>query len=56
MKRYIDLALQLSRPAPLFNVPSVSHIVDPVEGLLKQIEREKELLEQAKAQAASESE
>ena len=49
MKRYIDIALQLSRPAPLFNVSDISHLTDPVEVLIKQIEREQALLDEAKA-------
>ena len=49
MKRYVDIALQLSRPAPLFNVSDISHLTDPVEVLIKQIEREQALLEEAKA-------
>ena len=49
MKRYVDIALQLSRPAPLFNVSDISHLTDPVEVLIKQIEREQALLDEAKA-------
>lgn len=57
MKRYVDLALQLARPAPLFNVSNISHITDPVESLIKQIEADQALLTAAQAaQAASESE
>ena len=49
MKRYVDIAIQLSRPAPLFNVSDISHLTDPVEILIKQIEREQALLDEAKA-------
>ena len=49
MKRYVDIAIQLSRPAPLFNVSDISHLTDPVEVLIKQIEREQALLDEAKA-------
>ena len=49
MKRYIDLALNMTRPAPLFNVSDISHITDPVEKLIQQLERDQELLDQAKA-------
>ena len=49
MQRYVDLALNLTRPAPLFNVSNLSQITDPVEILIKQIEREQALLDEAKA-------
>ena len=49
MRRYVDIALQLSRPSPLFNVSDISHLTDPVEVLIKQIEREQALLDEAKA-------
>ena len=49
MIRYVDLALNLTRPAPLFNVSDISHITDPVEKLIQQLERDQELLNQAKA-------
>jgi len=49
MTRYVDLALQLARPAPLFNVSNLSQITDPVEALILQIERDQELLNEAKA-------
>ena len=49
MIRYVDLALNLTRPAPLFNVSDISHITDPVEKLIQQLERDQELLDQAKA-------
>ena len=49
MTRYVDLALNLTRPAPLFNVSDISHITDPVEKLIQQLERDQELLDQAKA-------
>ena len=50
MQRYVDLALQLTRPAPLFNVSNISQITDPVEVLIKQIETEQAMLEDLKAQ------
>ena len=56
MKRYVDIAIQLSRPAPLFNVSNISHLTDPVEILIKQIEREQALLDEAKAAKAAQSE
>jgi len=57
MKRYVDLAIQLARPAPLFNVPSISHITDPVESLIKQIEKDQAMLKEVQEKAAqSESE
>ena len=49
MRRYVDIALELSRPSPLFNVSDISHLTDPVEVLIKQIEREQALLDEAKA-------
>ena len=49
MRRYVDIALQLSRPSPLFNVSDISHLTDPVEVLIKQIEREQALLDDGKA-------
>ena len=50
MQRYVDLALNLTRPAPLFNVSNLSQITDPVEALIKQIETEQAMLEDLKAQ------
>ena len=50
MIRYVDLALNLTRPAPLFNVSNLSQITDPVEALIKQIETEQAMLEDLKAQ------
>ena len=49
MQRYVDLALNMTRPAPLFNVSDISHITDPVEKLIQQLERDQELLDKAKA-------
>ena len=49
MQRYVDLALNLTRPAPLFNVSNLSQITDPVEALIKQIETEQAMLEDLKA-------
>ena len=50
MQRYVELALNLTRPAPLFNVSNLSQITDPVEALIKQIETEQAMLEDLKAQ------
>ena len=50
MQKYVDLALNLTRPAPLFNVSNLSQITDPVEALIKQIETEQAMLEDLKAQ------
>ena len=49
MSEYVMLALRFSRPTALFNVPSFSHITDPVEMLIKQMERDQQLLDEAKA-------
>ena len=49
MQRYVDLALQLTRPAPLFNVSNISQITDPVEALIKQMETDQALLDELKA-------
>ena len=49
MQRFVDLAVQLTRPAPLFNVANISQITDPVEALIKQIETEQAMLDELKA-------
>ncbi len=51
MSEYVMLALRFSRPAPLFNVPSISHLTDPVEVLIAQIEEDQKKLDEAKAAA-----
>jgi len=51
MREYVMLALRFSRPAPLFNVPSISHLTDPVEILIAQIEEDQKKLDEAKAAA-----
>ena len=50
MRVYMDLALQLTRPAPLFNVTNTSHITDPVEILLAEIEREQAIVDKLRAE------
>ena len=51
MHEYIMLALKFSRPAPHYNVPSISHLTDPVEILIAQIEEDQKKLDEAKAAA-----
>ena len=51
MHEYVMLALRFSRPAPLYNVPSSSHLTDPVEVLIAQIEEDQKKLDEAKAAA-----
>ena len=51
MHEYVNLALKFSRPAPHFNVPSISHLTDPVEILIAQIEEDQKKLDEAKAAA-----
>ena len=46
MLNYIRLCVQMSRPAPLFNVPSASYLTDPVDILIQEIEREQKLLDE----------
>ena len=50
MRVYMDLALQLTRPAPLFNVTNTSHLTDPVEVLLAEIEREQAIVDKLRAE------
>ena len=56
MKRYMDLALQLTRPGPLFHVSNISNITDPVEHLVATIEKEQAMLDELRAKQAAESE
>ena len=51
MREYVMLALRFSRPAPMYNVPSISHLTDPVEILIAQIEADQKKLDEAKAAA-----
>ena len=51
MHEYVNLALKFSRPAPYYNVPSSSHLTDPVEILIAQIEEDQKKLDEAKAAA-----
>ena len=55
MRVYMDLALQLTRPAPLFNVTNTSHITDPVEILLAEIEREQAIVDKLRAEQAAQN-
>lgn len=50
MLDYMKLAVRMSRPAPLFNVPSVSHFTDPIDTLVAEIEREQKMLDELRAQ------
>tara|TARA_B100000287_G_scaffold160640_1_gene151519 strand:+ start:17321 stop:18178 length:858 start_codon:yes stop_codon:yes gene_type:complete len=52
MQRFVMLAIQFHRPAPLFNGPNISHITDPVEALVARIEQEQKLLDEFKAQSS----
>ena len=51
METYIMLACKFMRPSPMFNVSSISHLSDPVEVLIQQMERDQKLLDDAKAAA-----
>ena len=51
METYIMLACKFMRPSPMFNVASISHLSDPVEVLIQQMERDQKLLDDAKAAA-----
>lgn len=50
MYAYMRLAVRIARPSPLFNVPSLSHITDPIDVLVAEIEREQALLDELRAQ------
>lgn len=50
MNDYMKIAVKLSRPNPMFNVPSVSRLSDPIDMLVQQIEQEQALLDELRAQ------
>jgi len=50
MHEYMHLAIKMSRPSPMFNVPNVSHLTDPIDALVAEIEREQALLDELRAQ------
>ena len=50
MHEYMHLAIKMSRPSPMFNVPNVSYLTDPIDQLVAEIEREQALLDELRAQ------